>query len=266
MRKLVKIVLIGLCIAILPVSGFSQSNLSSREHKDFLYRDEMSGGFAVHSFAYSLFIEKARIKSIYKKQIFQADFTYYKHPKEKRQPGVDYQGKAYKSYVYGKKNNFFAFHFRYGYRHTIGEKANHSGVGVYFTYMLGASLGYLKPYYLELFKTDGSLSNLETSSEKYTAENAERFLDNSQNSPSGIPSIAGYTGFQKGFKDIEPVFGGNIKLGLHFDWGKYDAFIKALEVGVMADVYYKKIDMMIIENNHPYIINVYASLQLGKRW
>ncbi len=63
----------------------------------------------------------------------------------------------------------------------------------------------------------------------------------------------------------------NFRAALHFDWGAYDEFVKALEAGIMADFYFKKIPIMVespsVPNaeNRAFFINLYLTLQLGKR-
>jgi hypothetical protein len=98
--------------------------------------------------------------------------------------------------------------------------------------------------------------------EKYSSANADRFLDNSINNPQ----IAGYAGLQYGFKDMKFLPGGHLKLGLNFDWAGKDQFIRALEVGVSTNVYYRNVNILIRKDNKPFLLNAYISFQLGKRW
>jgi hypothetical protein len=59
--------------------------------------------------------------------------------------------------------------------------------------------------------------------------------------------------------------GGHAKAALHLDWGAFDEVIRALEVGIMIDVYAKQVPIMLTEDNKPYFINFYFSAELGKR-
>ncbi len=230
-----------------------------RDKKEFLYRHEVSAGLRVHTNSVTVFLEKVWIESIYNRNIIQAEYSYFFEPRQKRQDGTTIGNRQYKNYVYGKVNNFFCFRFNYGQRRTIAEKAKKSGVALYLTYMGGVSLGVEKPYFLELRDPDDPTI---TSPERYSAENADRFLDND---PS-TGKIAGYAGFEYGWKNLTPVPGGHAKVGLNFDWGKHDQFIKALEVGVAADIYYKRVNILVTKTNNPYFLSAYASIQLGKRW
>jgi len=41
--------------------------------------------------------------------------------------------------------------------------------------------------------------------------------------------------------------------------------VKALEIGIMFDIFFKKVPIMVIDNNQPFFLNGYIILQLGKR-
>jgi hypothetical protein len=62
------------------------------------------------------------------------------------------------------------------------------------------------------------------------------------------------------------VLGVHGKLALDFDWGSRDAVVKAIEAGVMLDIYYKVLPIMINDENHFYQLGVFLSIQFGKRW
>lgn len=64
-----------------------------------------------------------------------------------------------------------------------------------------------------------------------------------------------------------PTFGGHIKAGLNFDWGSKDRFVKALEVGVMLDVFYRKVPIYVNQDANSFIKpSLYLGFHFGKRW
>ena len=68
--------------------------------------------------------------------------------------------------------------------------------------------------------------------------------------------------------EISILPGGHGKVAVHFDWGAFDEYIKAVEAGIAVDVFPKKIPMMVpVEGveNRKYFINLFITLQLGKR-
>ena len=52
---------------------------------------------------------------------------------------------------------------------------------------------------------------------------------------------------------------------MHLDWGAFDEFVKAFEIGAMLDVFPSKIPILVGENNHQVFLNFFVNLQLGKR-
>jgi len=164
-----------------------------------------------------------------------------------------------RSFIYGKQNSFFALRGGWGQKRYLSEKAARKGVAVGVTYEVGPSIGITKPYYLELIKAIDS----PTVQERFSEENREFFTD--------INRIQGAAPFVRGITEIGIVPGGQFKAGLHFDWGAFDEYVKALEVGIMGDFYFKRIPILVEDSfagarNQPFFLNLYVSMQLGKRW
>ena len=66
--------------------------------------------------------------------------------------------------------------------------------------------------------------------------------------------------------------GFHAKAGIHLDWGAFDEFVKAIEAGIMLDVFVKRVPILV-ENvdivnaeNRPFFLNLYLNIQLGKRY
>jgi hypothetical protein len=115
----------------------------------------------------------------------------------------------------------------------------------------------LKPYYLELSRIKENGFSDYISTERYTEENADVFLDETR--------IIGPASFFKGFGQFTFIPGLHGRLGAHFSLGAFDQYIKAFEIGVMVDAFFERVPIMIIENNSPVFINGYLSFQIGKR-
>ena len=87
-----------------------------------------------------------------------------------------------------------------------------------------------------------------------------------------INNIYGSSGFSKGLGELKVKPGAHAKAAVHFDWGAFDEFVKALEAGIMIDFYFDNIPIMVesaeVQNveNRPLFINLYLNLQFGKRW
>ena len=56
------------------------------------------------------------------------------------------------------------------------------------------------------------------------------------------------------------------KTGFRFDWARFNDVISALEVGINAEYYTKKVQIMVDQEGKSFFFNAYVGIQLGKRW
>lgn len=234
------------------------------EPQGIVYDRETTVDFKLHTNGYALGINFAKLKTYYLTRYINFEIGELKHHKEFRQ-SFDFQAQASRvsrAFIFGKQNNLLVLRGGIGEKRYFSEKARRKGVAVGVSYSGGPALGLLKPYYLELRSADIS-NGLMIRSEKYTEDNAATFLD--------ISRIHGSSGFAKGLSELSIRPGVYGKAGVHFDWGAYDEFVKAMEVGIMFDVFLQSMPIMVesplAENveNRPYFVNFYLNLQLGKR-
>ena len=234
----------------------------TNELKGIIYDHEMSGGIEVHTSGWGLFLNVIHRDELKKKSIWQFEFTQIHNPKEVKQTidfGLAFFGfNSPKPFVYGKQNNFYLINAVYGKQWMVAERAEKSGVELGIKVLGGLSLGFLKPYYLNVLYPADNSNTYEIRAIRYSEETADKFLD--------WFSIYGGAGFTYGFNQISIIPGIHVKSGLNFDWAQNEDAIKALEVGIMFDAYYKKIPLMVTENNSQFIPNLYLSLEFGKKW
>jgi hypothetical protein len=214
-------------------------------------------GVKLSTAGWGIFGDYTKDINLDRKRVYYFEMEFLKHPKETKRVNeftIGYDSP--KPFIYGKQNSFFNLKAALGEKLMIGEKADKSGFQVMFTYAGGVAAGFIKPYYLDVYNTDeeGGI----TKSIKYSDETESLFLD--------ATSIYGASGFSIGFNEIEFAPGIFAKTGLNFDWATYDDFVKSVETGIGAELYLKEIPMMILENNKPYFVYLYLSLQLGKKW
>jgi len=247
---------------------FQPKQLSNTSHLGLVYDKEFTFDVRLHTHGLALAVNIGRIKTYYKTRFYHFEIGELRHPKEERQ-SFDYpsfsNGQSSKSFIFGKQNSLYVARAAIGEKRYFSEKAKEKGLSIGISYMAGATLGLLKPYYLELYRFNEPGSSAPfISSEKYSEENAATFLD--------ITHIFGSSGFSRGLSEISVLPGLHAKGGVHFDWGAFDEFVKAIEVGVMVDAFFKKVPIMVenpeIQNaeNRPFFVNLYITLQLGKRW
>jgi len=249
--------------------------------KGVVYNKEFTVDARLHTNGIALAANIAKIQTYYKTTYYHIEIGELKHPKEYRysrdlNSGNFNQNSS--SFVYGKQNSFFVLRGGYGTKRYFSEKARRKGLAIGINYEFGPSLGILKPYYLKVRSGDFGNGPRDL---KFSQEEAASFLD--------ADGVFGYSGFSKGLLEVSVIPGGNAKFGVHFDWGAFDEYVKAVEVGIMADFYFQKIPIMVDEasfevdrdvnnqpiifdivpqdvRNRPFFINLYVSLQLGKRW
>ncbi len=216
-------------------------------------------GGGMHTRGFLLSTQYSIIKDETKNITFGIDFTEIKSPKEKRITAERQAigGTSNRSYIYGKQNNFYALRLGAGQRFYISEKTNKSIVALAFAYNGGFSLGMIKPYYLDLiyrFDPDG----YRVVPEKYSIDNERKFLE--------PLDINGSSESSRGWDELTIAPGIFAKGSLFFDWGANDGFVKILELGMTADLYFRQIQIAIGELRPPVFVNLYMNFYFGKRW
>ncbi len=185
------------------------------------------------------------------------EFTTLRHAKEVRQRtatgGVGGSlANVSRSFVYGKQNQLYGVHLGYGGKFHFSKKAKNQGIAVSVSYAAGPSLGLVRPYYVNLL-----VSPEEIIPQTYTEENSVIFLDPAR--------ISGASGLGFGWDELSLVAGAFVKFGLNFEWGYTPRFARAVDVGVMLNIYTEKIPILLITDNQAIFPTLYAAFQIGKR-
>lgn len=236
--------------------GFSQRNAAKKDiGVDYNFKKEFYGGVRLQTNGFSLYIEHGWIKDIYRTNLLNIEYQYFFDAKELKQQAL---GQGGKNYVYGLQNKFHILRASYGFERVIADKADRNGVKLSFVGFVGVTLGILKPYYYEMVKEIRTYEVI-TEYEKYNGSADAHIL--------AKDSIYGAAPYRIGMNQMLPMPGGHVKAALNFDWGKRDAFVRALELGVLVDVYYKKVPIMVNNTNNAMIHpSLYLGVHLGKRW
>lgn len=237
------------------------------EAKGIVYNKELSFNFKLHTNGYSFGVDIGQLKTYYLTRYYSIEIGELKHPKEFRQ-SFDFRSpstnRISRAFIFGKENSFIPLRLGFGEKRYLSEKAKRKGLAIGMSYAAGPSVGLLKPYYLDLLRFADSGGDPFVRSERFSEENADYFLNTN--------NIYGSSGFAKGLDEISILPGAHAKFAIHFDWGAFDEFVKALDAGVMVDFYFKRVPIMvdspIVTNseNQSIFFNLYLNLQLGKRW
>jgi hypothetical protein len=228
--------------------------IKQEEEGALIYQKQISQGIHFNTDGWSIFYEKGKYKTITTTNLWWVEIGEHRHPKEERTPTASsVQGFIILSnYVYGKQNNLYDVKLGFGQQKLIGGKGNKNGVAVSAIYGGGITAGLLKPYYLQIQNP----STQRQEDIKYD-NNDQLFLD---------PTIIlGKGSFSKGFSEMQFVPGGHVKGALRFDYGRYNEVVSALEVGLKATYFSKKMPVMLLNDEKSLFFNAYISVIFGKR-
>ncbi len=200
------------------------------------------------------------------KRLFEIDFAYMKHPKEYRTYSNTTSGSKF---VNGKKNLAFDFRFAYGRQHEMFRKHDVGGIAIRYFYNFGPSVALLKPMYYWIGKPTTPSQPGEPS---YIIEEPKPEKFNSEWSANNV-YILSRASFFKGFNELGVVPGAFVKFGFNFEYSKQDRIIHALEAGVIAEGFVKRLEIMDFTNppdpnnvakNQQVFITLFVSYRFGR--
>ena len=255
-------VILWLCFANFAlIAQYTMEPLGTQPRGDFVYEQERAFNIQLQTDGITFGYMVGEIETWYKTSYKFINVGSIKHPKEVTQnvsfPGASLLSESAKSFIYGKQNSLYVVRAGWGSKRYYSERGKHKSIIVGTHYEFGPTLGFLKPYYLKITRFNDNTPQPNAPAERYTPENAEDFLDPAL--------IFGRAPFKNGLSEIKLRPGINAKFGMHFNWGQYNHTIKALEIGVMGDLFLSSVPLMVIEDNRPYFVNLYLNLQFGKR-
>ena len=215
------------------------------------YKKHFAVGGKLTNDGYGVFFEKGRAKSVRRGMLFQLEISERKHPKEEK------KGAAIASsspFIYGKLNFFYPVKLGVQQQFLLGNKSNKNGVSVTANVGGGLSLGLLRPYEIQVTDANGQRRYI-----KYDSPDSAYFIN-----AFGDQSASG-PGFGTGWNSLKFTPGVYLKPALRFDYGTYNEMINAIEVGVCAEIYSKKIPQMLYNKQKQFFFSAYFSLMFGKR-
>ena len=226
------------------------TRLENGEDVKVLYRNEASFGLFIHSAGgFGIAYRKGVHVTGKRKRMFEIETSNFKHAKEVKSVNSYYANS--KGYIYGKLNSVLLFRGGVGYQNVLFEKSDKKSVEIRYSYFLGATLAFAKPVYLEVKPSNASVL---VSTERYDPD-----IHKQEDIYGKAPF---FTGIEK--TSINPA--GYAKLALSFEYADRYNDIKAIETGVVADVYPKAMPMMAFNKLQQVYFSLYLKIIWGKKW
>jgi hypothetical protein len=220
--------------------------IKQEEEGVIVYKKHSAFGGKLISNGDGLFMEFGKFISVKKGMLYQFEISEYRSTREEKQSNLY----AYSTpFVFGKQNFFYPVKLGAQQQILFGNKSNKNGISITGNYGGGLSIGLIRPYYVQLGATGKYV--------KYESPDSSNFLD-----PSAISSGPG---FVKGWSDVTVNPGAYIKTALRFDYGSYNEILSAIEVGISADFYSKKVRLMVHEPEKQFFFTGYVALVFGRR-
>jgi len=237
-------------VNILFILLFSLSLESFSQEEDSLenqltYHKEWTGMAFLHTHGYGLNVRKGYHVAWDKKRVFEIDFCSMQHAKNYVISASQISNT--KSYTYGELNSVAVLRLGYGMQKLLAGKTLRNNVEIRWLYQGGFSLAILKPSYFELDMPGDEVSYA-------------RFSNESKN------YIKGGAAYGMGFNEISVIPGVYAKTAVAFEYASRYNYIRAVEIGLIIDAYYKDVPILAETKNYPYFVSFYLGFTYGKKW
>ena len=217
--------------------------MKQEEEGEVVFNKHTAFNIKLSSDGYGAGLEIGKFISPRNTLLYSFELNEKMHPKENKQ-GASISQWQVNSVKPGKLYNFYQLKLGVAQQKVIGGKSNKNGVSVSALYGGGLSLGFIKPYYVDV--REGFRSTY------------DKIIDSSY-----IP--LGASGVTVGWGELKFRPGVHAKTGMRFDYGRFNETITAIEVGVAADYYYQKVPQMLFNEEKSFFFAGYVSIVLGRR-
>lgn len=218
------------------------------EEGEIVYNKQNVFSVKLATDGYGIGYEFGKFKAERKSILFNFELSEKKHPKEKREGKFDNSQLRVNYIAFGKTNTFYQARLGAAMQQVIGGKGNKNGVSVSAIYGGGLTLGLVKPYIVEALNSDDEI-----------VESRYPEIIDSAYFETKAKGIAG------GWNELKVRPGIYVKTAMRFDYGRLNETVTAIEVGLSAEYYTKRISQMYLNKDKQFFFNAYVALLLGKR-
>jgi hypothetical protein len=215
-----------------------------------LYRRDMSGKLYANTRGFGFLFRQGRHVTAKTRSYYEIDIQTLKYPKEIKSLG---EAENRRRFVYGKINQVFLLRGGLGLQNVLFSKADNKAVEVRYSYSVGPTLAFAKPYYVQVYKTTGAR---ESGLVRFDSENFSP--DSSQ--------IIGRGAYSDGLGEMKVYPGLTGKFNLSFEYASYTNLIRAIETGVSLDFFPKALPIMARNPSENIVITFHVGFVFGRKW
>ncbi|MEO6303238.1 MAG: hypothetical protein ABIP51_08695 [Bacteroidia bacterium] len=217
-----------------------------------LYRNEGSVKIYANTRGLGLLYRRGKHVTAKTRSFYEIDAQSLKHPKEIK---VNGSAQDKKRFVYGKINQVFMLRGAIGMQKVIFAKADVKAVEVRYSYSIGPTLAFAKPYYVQVYRAQNNTGGqvnpdvVKFDSESFTQD-----------------SVVGRGAFSDGLAETKVYPGASAKFNLSFEYAPYTNLIRAIETGVSVDFFPKALPIMARNPGENLIITFHLGFVFGSKW
>ncbi|MEI8137572.1 MAG: hypothetical protein WCH21_09645 [Bacteroidota bacterium] len=227
-------------------------NMDEGTTLNVLYRNEGSGQIYANTRGLGILYRRGKHITAKTRSYYEIDGQSLKHPKEVKISGT---AQDKKRFVYGKINQVFLLRGAVGMQKVIFAKADNKAVEVRYSYSIGPTLAFAKPYYVQVYRAQNNQGGqVNPDVVKFNSENFTQ------------DSVVGRGAFSDGLAEIKIYPGASAKFNLSFEYAPYTNLIRAIETGISLDYFPKALPIMARNPAENVVITFHVGFVFGSKW
>lgn len=234
-----------------PASLFG-AGMESGSTLNVLYRHDASGRIFATPRGFGLSFKRAKHVTGKTRSFYEIESQNLRHPKENKITGNSPERRRF---VYGKINNVLLLRGMVGMQNVIFSKPDHKAVEIRYSYSLGATMAFAKPYYVQVDQVIGN---------NYTISGVAVFDDD--NFSKNPTTVTGRGRWTEGLPELKFYPAASAKFNLSFEYAPYTNLIRALEVGCSLDYFPKALPIMARNSAESVVFTFHVGFVFGKKW
>jgi hypothetical protein len=217
-----------------------------------LYRNEGSGKIYANTRGLGALYRRGKHITAKSRSFYEIDFQSLKHPKEVKVSG---SAQDKKRFVYGKINQAFLLRGSVGMQKVLFAKADNKAVEVRYSYSIGPTLAFAKPYYVQVYRSQNTITG--QTSPDVVKFDTESFTQD---------SVVGRGAFSDGLAETKVYPGASAKFNLSFEYSPYTNLIRAIETGISVDFFPKALPIMARNPAENLVVTFHVGFVFGSKW